>query len=308
MVNFRFHLVSLTAVFLALALGVAVGATVLDRSTVTLLEQRLDKVNANSEQARSENKQLTAELARWNQFAQQAGDRLVKGRLAGVPLVVIAIDGAERGPIDSLRQTLVAAGGTLEGTLWLSTKLSLRSNDDVDALRQILNTPNARPADLRRIVASQVAAAVTDVSALAPLAALVDRGFARVEAPGGAAIGPAALLADGARFVVVSDGKAAAPNPELAQPLVDELAGHAPTRILAAEDGRDASGSDPAVRAQFVGPLRGDAGLKVSTLDDLEQFAGRIAAVFALQGMGEGRTGHYGVGPGAARLVPDAPA
>ena len=35
MINFRFHLVSLIAVFLALALGVVMGATVIDRATST---------------------------------------------------------------------------------------------------------------------------------------------------------------------------------------------------------------------------------------------------------------------------------
>jgi hypothetical protein len=308
MVNFRFHLVSLTAVFLALALGIAVGATVLDRSTVSVLEDQLNRVQKNVNESRSQSKELQADLARWNQFAEQAGDRLVKGRLAGVPVVVIAVEGIERAPIDATRQTLIAAGATLQGTLWLGTKLGLRDNDDVVALRQVLNTPSAQPADLRRIVAAQVAAGVTDTTSLPPLAALVDRGFARVEAAGGAAIGAAGLVVDSARFVVVSDGKAAAPNPELAEPLVAELAARAPARVLAAEDGRDARGNDPAVRAQFLTPLRTDSGLKISSVDDLEQYAGRIAAVFALQAMGEGRIGHYGVGPRAARLLPDAPA
>ena len=44
MINFRFHLVSLTAVFLALGIGIAVGATVVDRATVDFLETRLKGV------------------------------------------------------------------------------------------------------------------------------------------------------------------------------------------------------------------------------------------------------------------------
>ncbi len=307
MVNFRFHLVSLTAVFLALALGIAIGATVLDKSTVSLLESRLNRVQTRSNDTNRVNTQLRTELGRWNQFADQAGDRLVQGRLAGASVVVLSVEGVDGDSINALRQTITNAGATLEGTLWLTAKLALTNNDDVNALRQVLNAPSARPPDLRRLVASDAAAAVTDSSALAPLAALIDAGFARVEAPGGAAIGPAGLLADGARFVVMSDVKVAAPNPELAQPLVEELSARAPGRIVAVEDGHDANGKDPAVRAQFVGPLRGESGLKVSTVDDVEQYAGRVATVFALVDVSAGRLGHYGVGPGASRLLPAPP-
>ena len=307
MVNFRFHLVSLTAVFLALALGIAIGATVLDRSTVSLLERRLDTIKSHSDATNRQNDQLRAALGRWNQFADQAGDRLVQGRLAGVSVVVVAVEGVDGDSLNALRQTLANAGATLEGTLWMTAKLAVRNNDDLATLRDVLNVPNGRPADLRRLVASDAAAAITDSSALAPLAALIDRGFARVEAPGGAAIGPAGLLSEGSRFVVVSDAKAAVPNPEVAQPLVEDLSARAPGRIVAAEDGHDANGKDPAVRAVFVGPLRSEAALKVSTVDDLEEYAGRVATVFALVDISAGRTGHYGVGPGASRLLPVPP-
>ena len=42
----------------------------------------------------------------------------------------------------------------------------------------------------------------------------------------------------------------------------------------------------------------------VSTVDDLEDFRGRAATVLALADLGAGRVGHYGLGPGADRLVP----
>ncbi|MBV9664035.1 MAG: copper transporter, partial [Actinobacteria bacterium] len=44
MINFRYHLVSLTAVFLALAIGIAMGATVVDQATVKLLRSQLESV------------------------------------------------------------------------------------------------------------------------------------------------------------------------------------------------------------------------------------------------------------------------
>ena len=44
MLNLRYHVVSLVAVFLALGIGVIMGATVIDRVTVDQLRNRLDSV------------------------------------------------------------------------------------------------------------------------------------------------------------------------------------------------------------------------------------------------------------------------
>src|SRR5438270_6617022 len=180
MVSFRFHLVSLTAVFLALALGIAMGATVVDRATVDLLQKRLNTVRADSQRTDRQNDQLKGDLSRWNQFSDQAGDRLVRSRLAGVPVVLIFVEGTDRGSFDTLQQTLVSAGATLPGTVVLTAKLALRSNDDVNALRTLADAASAKPPDLRRIVATEVAAALASKTDAAPLAALIDKGFVRL--------------------------------------------------------------------------------------------------------------------------------
>ena len=49
MINFRYHLVSLTAVFLALAAGITIGAGVVDRATVTRIEGQLRNVDSRRE-------------------------------------------------------------------------------------------------------------------------------------------------------------------------------------------------------------------------------------------------------------------
>jgi hypothetical protein len=57
-----------------------------------------------------------------------------------------------------------------------------------------------------------------------------------------------------------------------------------------------------------VGPLREnkDAASRLSTVDDLESPMGQAATVLALADLGASRTGHFGVGPGAQRLLPPA--
>ena len=62
MINFRFHLVSLVAVFLALAVGVVMGYGILGQPTVSGLQNRIDTVEANAEAKRAENEQLAARV------------------------------------------------------------------------------------------------------------------------------------------------------------------------------------------------------------------------------------------------------
>ena len=59
MINFRFHVVSLIAIFLALALGVVIGAGVIDRGVVDALDNRLDSVESKSDRIQGENDALT---------------------------------------------------------------------------------------------------------------------------------------------------------------------------------------------------------------------------------------------------------
>src|SRR5688500_6473259 len=100
MVNFRFHLVSLTAVFLALAAAITIGAGVVDRATVDQIERQLADVAERREATNAENDRLRDDLSRWGRFSQDAGDRLVGGQLTGLPVVLVATTGVDRGLVE----------------------------------------------------------------------------------------------------------------------------------------------------------------------------------------------------------------
>lgn len=308
MINFRFHLVSLTAVFLALGIGIAVGATVVDRATVDFLETRLEGVEERLDTTDSENEQLRVELSRWSAFSEQARDEAVAGRLEGVPVLVVGVQGVDREPVDELRRSLAAARAQVQGTLWFTSKLRLEKDEDADALAGLLEVAPRGRDPVRRSMVHLLAAELAGRQATGLLAKLRDGAFVEFEAPGGGPGDLASVPAEGTRFVLVSDGGAEVANDELATPLAVELAQAARARVLAVEAGPVARGDTPARRAVFVGPLRaqGQVSPLLSTVDNLEDFRGRFAAVYALRDMGVSKVGHYGVGPGAARLVPEA--
>ncbi|MDP8986792.1 MAG: copper transporter, partial [Actinomycetota bacterium] len=61
-------------------------------------------------------------------------------------------------------------------------------------------------------------------------------------------------------------------------------------------DGEDETGFTEALRADDALSAR------LSTVNNVDTFAGRLAAVLAIRDLAEGRTGHYG--RGAQRLIP----
>ncbi|HEV3498430.1 MAG TPA: copper transporter, partial [Actinomycetes bacterium] len=113
----------------------------------------------------------------------------------------------------------------------------------------------------------------------------------------------------GLRLVLVSGAGAEVGDDGVAVPFAQALVSHASSqtlagtaRLVAAESGQDTPGG----REVFVGPLRADGSVapKLSTVDNLESPIGQAAAVLALDDLDVPRTGSYGVGPGAERLLP----
>ena len=308
MINLRYHIVSLVAVFLALGLGIVMGSTVIDRVTVDALNDRLDTVQRSQGAIREENGRLKSQVDHGQAFAVTTRDQLLRGHLRNIPVMVVAVAGVDRRPVDELRQALVGAQATLQGTIWFTAKMRLTGDGDVRALATALDLPVDRPEVVRRQALAKVAAARDTAAAEAsPLAALVTAGFLSYEAPPPPTSTTvslpstvASLPLPNTRYLVVSGAGAEVGDDVGAVPLVQAYA-QSSGRVVAAESGVDSDGG----RAVFVGLLRGDIlSTRMSTVDNIESPMGQTAAVLALEDLGVPRFGHYGVGPGAQRVLP----
>ena len=136
MINFRFHLVSLIAIFLALALGVVIGAGVIDRGMVDTLNSRLDTVEARPSASRAR----TTCCRRGRQLADAIGDDAVPARSSSRSLAddvgIVAVRGVDGDRARTPSSPRPAGGGTVTGTLWLEDKWALANDDDVAAMAQ----------------------------------------------------------------------------------------------------------------------------------------------------------------------------
>jgi hypothetical protein len=308
LINLRYHIVSLVAVFLALGLGIVMGSTVIDRVTVDALNNKLDAVQRSVGAIRDENRRLGDQIKHGQDFAETTRDQLLRGHLRNVPVLVMAVSGVDRRPVDDLRTALVGAQATLQGTIWFTSKMRLANDGDIRALATALDLSGSDRDSVRRQALAKIATARDSATSDAsPLAALQAAGFITYEPPPTATSTTASLpltlgavpLA-GTRYVVVSGAGAEVGDDILALPLVQTFA-QASGRVVAAESGEDTQGG----RAVFVGRLRGDiVSARMSTVDNLESPMGQTATVLALEDLGVPRFGHYGVDRSAQRILP----
>jgi len=303
-ISFRFHLVSIVAVFLALGLGVLTGTTVLNRGIVTELENRTDQLAETSGRLRGEVRDLQIESERWSRFGEQAMEYVVEGRLVGTRAVLITQEGTDTAGIDRVRQGLDAAGAELRAVLSLDDRLSLENESDVQELTQVLEIeaedPEALSEETARVLADRLAFGVqgTDV-----LDRLIAADFLLSRGPG---LDAAALerLGGPEQVIIVVAGGRGKPiiDPErLLVPLVDRLAERG-ALVVAAET--------LVTDYPFVTTLRANGAVSglIVTQDNVDQLPGEMGLVLALDGLVTDRTpGHYGVKEGADRLIPAAP-
>lgn len=315
MINLRYHIVSLIAVFLALGVGVLVGTTVIDKVTVEALDSRLRRVQRSVGVIDAENRTLKSQVAVGREFADRTRELVVRDHLTDVAVLVLAVSGIDRKPVEGLGQSLRSAGALVEGTVWFTARMRLVAEADQRALATAVAVPTEEvlaPTSLP--LADELRArAIARLGEPGVVAALVAANFATYESgpvppPGGSGQpgtpplpGLDALPVAGTRFVIASGAGAEVGDDLLALPMAASLADR-PVRLVAVEAGQDSPGG----RAVFVGPLRSDGRVssRLSTVDNLDSPIGQAATVLALEELGASRVGHFGVGPGAQRLLP----
>ncbi len=306
MINFRFHLVSLVAVFLALAVGIVMGYGVLGQPTIEGLQNRIDTVEANANAQREENQNLAGELDRAESAIEESAPFSVTGRLTNAAPMLVAIRGVDTASLERVVRLARTAGGEVPGILWLEPRLALSNREEKVALASLLRLPsNTKAPDLRaavwRVLAARLAtgAPVSNGNqAEDPLGALVTAGFVSLEGVDGDAPSVADIAATG---VVLAVARGASLG---AQSTVEGFATAAVEQRLALVVSLAESGD--ADRDQILAPVRDNdsLGTQVATVDDLEAEMGVVATVLALADLGHGVVGHYGVSSGADRLLP----
>lgn len=312
MINFRFHVVSIVAVFLALALGVVMGSTVIDRAIVASLRSRIDRVEANAVAQRAENRALRGELEARVRYVDASAAFAVTGRLTGTSLAIVAEpavgDAALLSLVDLGRRGGATAGGILRITdAWYDDARA-------DALREAAGVDGRGPRAVRDAAWGALAERLASGVAANPQADLLGRlagaGFLEYRSVDGAPTVPPAFPEGwpgaGARVLYATH---TLPGPTA--PQAQRTAAHAEAFAAAglptvvADEHVDADGVPP--RGAILANARDDEELRVriSTVDDLELVEGRVATLLAAADLGRGVDGRFGYGAGVSGPVPE---
>jgi hypothetical protein len=338
MIDFRYHLVSLVSVFLALAVGIVLGAGPLKDPISEGLSQSVQQLRQDRDSLGDQLKTAQAGSRNRDTFITDVQDHLVEGELEGRSVVLVTLPGADPDAVHPLTQAVTAAGARLTGRIdlreaWADPASRSARDTAIANLRGTVGGTSGTAAGGSRTAspsptASGTAGSAADTAAAEVLAralvttepspaerpdetsrtlleSLARAGLLDVngETPGRA--GTAILLAPGVA-TALQGGVVPTPSPS---PSPD---GTPAWMALASVLDADSSGAvivGPASSATTGGILAAvraqqPLATAVSTVDTGGTPMGDVTAVLALREQQRGNAGSYGFGAGAKAVLP----
>jgi hypothetical protein len=302
LISFRYHVVSIVAVFLSLALGVVVGTTVVNQGIIEDLRNRTDAAARNAENLRKEVEDVRKQLASGQTFEASVLPELVQDQLVGRQVTLVTQQDVDPSEVEGVRRVLEDSGATVMGELVVTNRMALTESawrsDLVGAIGTVdSGVPEQLAQEAAHVLAARLANGPapfgTDV-----LDALHAGGFIVIR---GGPEGTSGVGGPGQAMVLLAGSdRSSALDPQLfLVPLASALLDEA-TPVVAAES-QDAA--EP-----FIAVLRADSQVDghIVTVDNADQVSGRVSVVYGLRDLmatpGEG--GDYGVKPGASSVIP----
>ena len=308
MIDFRYHLISIIAVMLSLALGILVGSGFIGDPLLEDLKDRADSVTRSNDRLRALGDDLRRRIDEHEEFAAAVGPLLLAQRLRGETLILVVHDGTDGGVVAGIEQELELAGAEISGTIRLSDRFRLDTAADRDQLalilRSVLTAPDELRAETGHVLGVRAAASAAapfrpnELPDVTRFHAVMDE-LQEAEFVSATFESPDRYVLPGASFVIIGGDTEPPRFP------VEEI-----TVALAAaltEGGSAALVAEPGTSVWgLVGAVRGDVSVAdtVATVDSAETLPGRLAVVLALAEADRGDPGHYGTKDGASGLIP----
>ncbi|MEV0330527.1 copper transporter [Micromonospora echinospora] len=309
MINFRYHVVSLTAVFLALAIGLVVGTAALNGPVADSLRERVSSLSKDNQQMRQTVNNLQREMEMEEDFAAELAQAFLPGTLTGKRVLVLSLP-TGRDHTEGVVKMLQTAGATVTGRMDVQDKfISPDNNNNLLELAVTAAGPTGAPtanlpgnghgvetssALLANVLLDRTPA-VTEADRKAVLASYTNAGYVTSAEP----------VTGAAEAVVLVSGP----------PYVDKDADRKDESVVKMVEQFDRTGTlvvagNGSASGNVVAVVRGDPVLSqaISTVDNGNTVQGQLVTVMALvQQLNEKKAGHYGVGDNAASLVPRLP-
>jgi len=277
----RYHATSLIAVFLALAVGILVGAEFGDDALTDTRRDLESSLVGNLQDERSRSDELSAQLGQANEFADRVYPVLTRDRLDGKRVAVLALGGLPSEDSDAIEEALAPTGARLVGVGVV--------REPVDLNGMAADLAKTRFADLRTNPDSLTALGTglgRQIVLGGTLPEVVrDHLFSRASGNFGALDGVIVVRNQPQDMGPAQRGAAGSLESGL-------IGGMTATRVPAV--GVESSTAEPSSVSFFQGN-------DLASVDDIDLTAGQLALVFSLLGA----EGSFGVKNSADRLLPD---
>ncbi|MFI7453430.1 copper transporter [Nonomuraea sp. NPDC049714] len=312
MIDFRYHLVSIVAIFLALAVGIVLGTTLLEDPAIRSAEELTRQLTAEKQEQREQIDEVLGQSQATDSFVTTLMPKLVEGELAGEQVLLVEAPGTNAAVREAEQEVLTAAGALVTGRLSLTERFfDPKSVGVLDGLVNQLKPAEmtfATTAGTHDKVATLLAATVmtTDQAQVgvpneataAVLTGLETGGFLNIDGDPDKRATVAVMFAPENPF----EGEGAPAQAAAFTTLAGGLDAGGKGLVIAGADTAAAPGG-------VITALREDAELakRVSTVDSADLPAGRIVIVYALREQVSGGAGQYGTGQGVSAFQPVEP-
>ncbi|MEU1727453.1 copper transporter [Actinomadura sp. ATCC 39365] len=313
MIDFRYHVVSIVAIFLALAVGIVLGTTLLQDPALKSAQELTAQLTKTKDELRVQIDQLQGREAGNDAFVASVTPKLVAGELTGQRVLLVEAPGSTTTFREAEQQVLEEAGAEVSGRVMLTEKFF--DPDRSGVLDGLVN--QLKPVDM----VFPSTATVWDKAGALLASTLLTTDQAQAGTPNAATA--AVISGFEAGGLVSTDGDPAkramlavmfAPEKTYEGEQAETQLG----ALVSVADRLDAGGkgavlvgsaANAAVTGGAVSALRddGDVAKRVSTVDTVDMPTGRVVVVYALREQLSGRAGQYGIGKGASATQPALP-
>ena len=311
MIDFRYHLVSIVAVFLALAIGIVVGSTALKPAVLSGLQKTANAEKKRIDALYAQNRQFQNQLGAAQAYAQAGEHLALNGLLDGQRVVLVTAPGFPGGVVTGVTSALTVAGATVTGQVQLQSQFfATGTQPDLDTLNRQLT-----PAGVTLRAGSQQAQAAQLIAS-----AILTKNGPADPAPGVADAAGKAILSGYAAEGFLSTSGTPAARATLAVviipgvPPVTSATSSASQTLVTVAQQLNLADNGTVVAGQLAGSGPGSA-IDVmrsagrpdhfSSVDDADTAIGQIVVAQALyEQMTAGRTGNYGSLASATAAAP----
>jgi hypothetical protein len=279
--NLRYHIASLVAVFLALAIGVVLGGLVVRQGGFDQQQKALvSSLQFEFNKLKKTNSSLSGKLSLESAYAKQMTDNWVSGRLAGRTVAIVTSGSGDEGADDAVDAVKSAGGGVVVVTL-LKPDFGVQDSATASAVVSVIGSSTAPPS--ASDIASGLAAEWSGTTPSRALTdALVNAGAIKVSGLAHSTVATLAL------DVATDKGEPDSAGLDLAEAYAHDSFFAAAAEPLGSQAGLAAAASTR----------------KLSAFDTLGTNAGRFTLVALFSG---GDQGYYGVGAHGGAPFPPIP-